>query len=100
MKKIRRYEFEGIALEISLRYDELSQMYIEEYPDFIAHPIYTPEGCPVLFVGEDACSYAEASEGAGCLDCGACRFFRLADSRTWFGVCGHKKNHLRYQEGG
>ena len=86
----RRYEFEGVALEIPLRYDERSNMYLEEYPDFIQHPVYTPEGCPVLFAGEDACPYAEAQEGTECPDCGSCRFYRRVP-HTWIGVCGHKK---------
>ena len=51
MEKYRRYEFEGIELEIPLRYDAFSRMYIEEYPDFAQNPVYTPEGCPVLFSG-------------------------------------------------
>ena len=34
MEKTRRYEFEGIAFEVPLRYDPLSGLYIEESPDF------------------------------------------------------------------
>ena len=66
MEKTRHYEFEGVTLEIPLHYDELSQMFIEEYPDFVKNPIYTPEGCPVFFNGEDACPFAEAAEGEDC----------------------------------
>lgn len=91
MEKTRRYEFEGVVLEIPLRYDPLSQMYIEEYPDFAQEPIYTPAGCPVLFIGEDACSLGEGIHGEHCSDCGSCRYFRPADAHTWFGVCGHEK---------
>ena len=88
---IRHYRFEGVSLEIPLHYDERSNMYIEEYPDFINNPVYTPEGCPILFVGEDACPYAEAADGEHCQDCGSCRFFRSAGPNTWIGVCGHEK---------
>lgn len=91
MEKVRRYEFEGVILEIPLRYDAQSQIYLEEYPDFIENPVYTPAGCPIYFTGEDACSFAEAAEGEECPDCGSCRFFRPADPHTWFGVCGHEK---------
>lgn len=89
MAETRRYEFEGVVLEIPLRYDPLSRMYIEEYPDFVREPVYTPAGCPVLFSGEDACPCGEASDGGDCPDCGSCRFFRPAGEHTWFGVCGH-----------
>ena len=95
MEKFRRYEFEGITIEIPLRYDELSKMYLEEYPDFSVNPVYTPEGCPVLFSGEDACIWAEAAEGEGCPDCGSCRFFRPAGSHTLMGVCGNE--HRRHK---
>lgn len=94
MKKIRRYEIEGITLEIPLRFDALSQIYIEEYPDFIRNPVYTKSGCPVLFIGEDACTLAEASDGGCCPDCGSCRFFRPADSHTWIGICTHEKHRF------
>lgn len=97
MEKTRRYEFEGIALEVPLRYDPLSGLYIEEYPDFREHPVYTGEGCPVLFVGEDACPYGEPKDGGTCPDCGACRYFRPAGPHTWIGVCSHAK--WRYRRG-
>lgn len=95
MEAIRRYEFEGCILEIPLRYDERSCMYIEEYPDFVKNPVYTPEGCPVYFVGEDACPYAEAASGTDCPDCGSCRYFRPAESHSWIGVCGNGKKRRR-----
>jgi hypothetical protein len=91
MEKTRHYEFEGIILEIPLCYDALSGMYLEVYPDFIEDPVRTPEGCPVLFAGEDACHYAESADGGSCPDCGSCRFFRPAAPHTWIGVCGHEK---------
>ena len=90
MDKTRHYEFEGVAIEIPLRYDPLSKMYIEEYPDFTQNPVYTPEGCPVLFIGEDACKYGEADDGEKCSDCGSCKYYRPAGTHTWIGVCGHK----------
>ncbi len=90
MEKTRLYDIEGVLLEIPLRYDELAQMYIEEYPDFIENPIYTPAGYPIFFTGEDACSYAEPHFGSSCLDCGSCRFYRQLNG-SLIGVCGHEK---------
>lgn len=91
MEKTRHYDIEGTLLEIPLHYDELAQMYVEIYPDFIENPVYTPEGCPILFTGEDACAYAESRDGERCIDCGSCRFYRQS-LHTWIGVCGHEKN--------
>ena len=92
MEKIRRYEFEGVVLEIPLRYDTLSQMYIEEYPDFVSNPVYTEQGRPVRFIGEDACDDAETDSGESCPDCASCRYCRPVGSHTWIGVCVHEKH--------
>ncbi len=91
MKQTRRYAFEGVLLEIPLRYDERSGLYIEEYPDFVESPVWTPAGHPVMFAGEDACIYGEEAEPGGCPDCGSCKYYRPADTHTWIGVCGHSQ---------
>lgn len=90
MGKTRQYNIEGVLLEIPLCYDELSGKEIEIFPDFIENPVYTPEGCPVLFTGEDACTYGEALDGEPCIDCGSCRFYRQTPG-TLIGVCGHEQ---------
>ena len=95
MEKTRRYEFEGVILDIPLRYDPHLHRYIEKYPDFSRDPVYTPAGCPVIFSGEDACSYGEMSDGMDCPDCASCRFFRPAGAHTWFGVCGHEERRRK-----
>ncbi len=92
MNQTRRYEFEGLTLDIPLRYDERSGQYLEEYPDFTESPVWTPAGCPVLFAGEDACPHGEEAEPGGCPDCGSCRHYRRAAAHTWIGVCGHPAN--------
>ncbi len=92
MNKTRRYEFEGLILEIPLYYDEQSDMYIEDYPDFIENPVWTPGGYRVMFVGEDACPYAKEANGGICTDCGSCKYFRRAAPHTWIGVCGNEQN--------
>ena len=90
MGKTRQYNIEGVLLEIPLCYDELAGKEIEIFPDFIENPVYTPEGCPVLFTGEDACTYGEALDGEPCIDCGSCRFYRQTPG-TLIGVCGHEQ---------
>lgn len=91
MVKLRRYEFEGLVLDIPMHYDEQAKIYIEEYPDFIENPVYTPLGYPVMFAGEDACAEAEELTPGGCPDCGSCKWWRKAAEHSWIGVCGNDK---------
>ena len=94
MEKLRRYNVEGTEIEVPLRYDELSGKYLEEYPDFVECPVYTPNNAPIMFTGEDACSYAESSTEEPCVDCGSCRFYRQLPN-TLIGVCGHEKKRKK-----
>lgn len=89
-RKSRRYEFEGVVLDISLHYDSLADMYIEEYPDFIENPVWTRDGHPVMASVEDACPYCEWDEPEQCIDCGSCRFYTPAAPHTLMGVCRHE----------
>ncbi|MCC8028651.1 MAG: hypothetical protein LIO75_02440 [Lachnospiraceae bacterium] len=95
-KKIRRYEFEGITLDIPLYYDELSDMYLEEYPDFTEHPVWTKDGHPVIFCGEDACPYSEWEEPGRCMDCGSCLYYTPVSPHTLMGICRHEKQRRNY----
>ena len=90
MGKTRRHNIEGAVLDIPLRYDELAGMDIEEYPDFLEHPVYTPAGERVMLTIEDACSYGETADGTRCIDCGSCVHYRQAPD-TLLGVCGHER---------
>ncbi len=86
----RQYQFEGVTLDIPLRYDKDADMFLEIYPDFTADPVWTPQGQPVMFAGEDACVHAQEAAPGGCPDCGSCRFYRKASEHTWIGVCGNE----------
>ena len=44
MKRTRQHNIEGAILNIPLRYDPQAGMDIEEYPDLMEHPLYTPTG--------------------------------------------------------
>lgn len=55
MEKTNRYNMEGIVLEIPLRWDEYSRKFVEDYSDFIKHPVRTPAGHPIFLTIEDAC---------------------------------------------
>lgn len=90
MRKARRYNIDGLLIDIPLLYDESCGKYMEIYPDFIENPVYTPEGYPIMFTGEDACDCAEPADGEVCLDCGSCVFYRQTEN-TLIGVCRHEK---------
>jgi len=87
----RHYEFEGVTIDVPMHYDEKTKKYIEDFPDFAENLLYTPEGCPVMFSGEDACELAEEAEPGGCPSCACCKFYRPAGPHTLIGVCSHGK---------
>ena len=89
MKKTRRHNIEGAVLDIPLRYDERTGREIEEYPDLLREPVYTPAGERVLLTIEDACPLAEL-RADGMRDCGSCFYYRQVPG-TLLGVCGHEK---------
>lgn len=94
-KKFKRYEFDGMVLDIPMYYDELSGKDLLEFPDFIANPIYTPEGKPLALCIEDSCEFAEAAEPARRIDCSDCKFFRRAAEGALFGVCDNPKKQRK-----
>ncbi len=92
MSEKRIYELEGLVMEIPVHFDERANIYIEDYPDFIEKPIWTPKGHRVLFSGMDACALSEELTPGGCPDCGSCKYFCRAGENTWFGYCTNSKN--------
>ena len=91
MKRTRRHNIEGAVLDVPLRYDPKAQMDIEEYPDLMEHPLYTPAGERVMLTIEDACGLGETADGVRCIDCGSCIYYRQAPD-CLLGVCGHAKH--------
>ncbi len=92
MTEKRRYDLEGLVIDIPVYFDEKANVYIEDYPDFIKDPIWTPKGHRVFFSGMDACALSEERTPGGCPDCGSCKFFKRAAEHTWFGYCINEKN--------
>lgn len=91
MEKVNRYEFEGVVVEIPLRWDERSRQFVEDYCDFIENPVRTPAGCPILLTIEDACPHADlVDDGPLSIDCGSCSYFRQP-AESVLGVCHNDK---------
>ncbi len=95
MKKFKEYELDGAILNIPLKYDKGSDMYIEDYFEFIDNSVFTPFGHPIKFAGEDACDYAEEETPGGCPDCGSCKFYQRAGEHTWIGICKNIHKQLK-----
>ena len=89
MTKTRRYNIEGAVLDVFLRLDEQTGREFEDYPDLVAHPVYTPAGERVMLTIEDACPDAKL-RADGMRDCGSCLYYRQAPG-TLLGVCGRKR---------
>ena len=95
MEKTNRYNMEGIVLEIPLRWDEYSQKLVEDYSDFIKHPVRTPAGHPIFLTIEDACPYADMVDDAPAnIDCGSCRHYHQFPG-SLLGVCDHEKRRKK-----
>ena len=87
-KQAPRQERERRPFSRPMRYDQRTGRELEEYPDLMARPVYTPAGERVMLTVEDACPHGEGAEGSRCIDCGSCRHYRQAPG-TLVGVCGH-----------
>lgn len=98
MEKTNRYNMEGIVLEIPLRWDEYSRKFVEDYSDFIKHPVRTPAGHPIFLTIEDACPYAEmADDDPASIDCGSCIHFHRPHG-SLLGVCHNEKMRFKTQK--
>ncbi len=94
----RRYEVDGLTVDIPLCYDEMVNRYLEYYPDFKKEPVYTPDGHPLTVCVDDACQYGEMTEPVQVPDCGTCKYYRKAAEHTLFGVCDHELRRITPKE--
>ena len=98
MEKTNRCNMEGIVLEIPLRWDEYSRKFVEDYSDFIKHPVRTPAGHPIFLTIEDARPYAEmADDDPASIDCGSCIHFHQPHG-SLLGVCHNEKMRFKTQK--
>ena len=44
--KLKTFSLDGDVVEVKFRYDEKSNVWHGDYPDFIENPRYTPNGRP------------------------------------------------------
>ncbi len=77
------YTLDGDSLEITFRYDELSQKHLGEYPDFTEYPRITPGGRKWVDVITEDCPYADGEDKT----CGTCSFLLKQDEMDIIGIC-------------
>ena len=95
MKKVKRYEFDGEAIEVPVCWDRHLRRYVEDCTAYCEQPGYTPAGRPVLLTFEDACPQAEMAGGAPPgIDCGACRYYHQFPG-SLLGVCKNEKRRKK-----
>ncbi len=87
MQQTKRYYVDGLVVDIPIRFDEQSGIFIEEYPNFKDELIYTPNGHHLTVAVMDACRLSQPRQEGRCTDCSDCIHFQRAGERTLFGVC-------------
>ena len=85
VKKTIQVELEDLTLEVPLKWDKLSEMYLPDYASVWENALYTPEGYRVMITIEDACPHADLQPGLD-RDCGSCNFYRQ-NPDSQLGVC-------------
>lgn len=91
----REYELDGLRLQVTLRYDETTGRYFEEFPDFEESPMYTARGKPIVCAAQDACLHGDCGAQSRCLDCGSCGYFQPLYSDELLGTCDHPARKKR-----
>ncbi len=100
MGETRKYEIDGMIVEIPLYRDEITRKVFENYGHLIENTHYTPEGKPLVLCLDDACKFGEMTEPVTTPDCGTCKYFRRAAEKTLFGVCDCEYKKYSPNEGG
>ncbi|MBQ2825036.1 MAG: hypothetical protein IJF19_02065 [Clostridia bacterium] len=86
---VRSFVLDGDICEVVFRFDEASEMYLGDYPDFESQSRYTPRGYRWVNATQDSCKKAKHKyySEKDCLDCGSCRFFTTEKEGDLIGIC-------------
>ena len=79
----------GREFRLYLRYDDVFEKEMLEYPDFDGNPEYTNDGRPFRVMADESCTRGKSRnpESYGPGDCGSCAFFRRDEPYAAIGVC-------------
>ncbi len=92
MKKYQEFTFEGIVIKVLSEFDETSNRYINEIPDFEEKPLYTPSGKPLVSAVQDRCELG--ASGDDVIDCGSCEFYQANNEWELIGLCLNPERKL------
>lgn len=90
-ERLKTFQVDGDLLTVPYRYDESSQIFIGQFPEFEEEPRYTPGGRPWKNVVSIGCPYRAGDYD----DCGSCPYLEKADARDIIGVCFHERMRSR-----
>lgn len=90
-ERLKRFQVDGDMLTVLYRYDENTQLFIGQFPEFEEEPRYTPGGRPWRNVISTGCPYSAGDYD----DCGSCPHLTKADARDIIGVCFHEQMRSR-----
>ncbi len=85
-EKKRLYQLDSDTIEVVFYYNEKSDRYFGEYPDFSEDPRHTPSGFPWVNV-TGGCDYSGDED----TDCGSCQFFICENKGDLIGICKNEK---------
>lgn len=83
----RQFVLYGDIVDVAFVYNELSDKYFGDYPDFDESPRITPCGRRWVNATKDDCPYADKEYG----DCGSCQYYRCEHPGDLIGVCDNEK---------
>lgn len=89
-RKTKTYTIDEGILHATLRFDEQSNLWLEDYIDLENEPRFTPNGRRWRSVLDVGCPYADPKYR----DCGTCPHLRKQHPRDLIGVCFHEELRL------
>ena len=85
-RKTKTYTIDEGILHATLRFDEQSNIWLEDYIDLENEPRFTPNGRRWRSALDVGCPYADPRYR----DCGTCPMLRKQHPRDLIGVCFHE----------
>ncbi len=93
-EKKRSFNIDGDTVVVMRVFDTQINQYINDYPDFLAHPRVTPTGKMWVNATRDNCPFADKDYG----DCGSCKFFKTENKGDLIGVCENEILNTKRKE--